>query len=87
MKGVIINNKYEKSEREGSKLRFVKPDGAWTILMDVIKNKDVKKIEYRTEKNIYRIDKDKTGTWDKLLGGEHKRIVPINKWEVESING
>ena len=85
MRGVIENNTYKKSEKESSKLRFVKPDGAWTVLMKIINNKDVEKIEYRTEKNVYRIDKNDTGTFDRVLGGEHKRVVPINKWQVSAI--
>lgn len=72
-----------KHEKESGRLKFVKPDGAWTINKeDVAAFEGVDIFEIRTELATYSCPADVALSkgFLKTLGGEVKLIVPMKNW-------
>ena len=73
--GILI-----KKEKEKDQLRM--GGGSWSINLDELKTIP-EAIHYITEKSTYKISyKDAMEhSFVRILGGERKLVVPINKWE------
>tara|TARA_R100000005_G_C4993407_1_gene200467 strand:- start:271 stop:528 length:258 start_codon:yes stop_codon:yes gene_type:complete len=83
MHGMLQDGIYIKKESEKDVLRI--GGGSWTINLDEINNKDVERIVYFTEKNLYRITYKKAFEkgFFRILAGEKKLVVPIKHWTKE----
>jgi hypothetical protein len=76
---------YYKEEKERSKIRFVKPDGAWSInltecpLSEFIKLKGAK---FVTEKGTYTIPSEYAYErgFQRMMKGELKLIIPLKNF-------
>ena len=93
MRGIIKDGTYTKHEKERGKLRFVKPDGAWSINMAEVDKtqlitKEVSKIVFITEKKEYSISAETAleKGFFRQLGGEDKWIVPMRNWNIKTLS-
>jgi len=82
MRGTIKDRIYHKFEKEKQKLKI--GGGSWTINRDEIYGKLIDKIIYETDIRIYEISMDEAISkgFGRILGGEHKLVVPIRCWKV-----
>lgn len=78
--GVVKEGVYYKHEKEADKLRM--GGGAWSINLDELKGKDIQDIIFITETTQYKISMKDAHQFGfiRILGGETKLVVPINKW-------
>ena len=92
MKYQIKDRVLTKFEKEKGKLRFIKPNGAWTINLDNISEcilkTEIDTFIWSTEKNTYTIPSITAFNkgFIREMGGERKLIVPINKHYMEINN-
>lgn len=80
MHGKVQGTTYVKFEDKKNKLLI--GGSSWTINLDELP-KGIKTVEYWCGDNVYTISlKDALGNgFERLLGGEHKLIVPVKNWE------
>ena len=83
MKGWIKDDTYYKREDENKMLRMC--NGAWSINLNEVGGKGIKKVVYITKKNKYSVDYDTAQErgFVRVMGlkQEPKLIVPLKVWD------
>lgn len=86
MRGITKDRVYTKYEKESGKLRFVKPNGAWTLNLSEVDPTDFDIFQVITESNIYLITTVDAMThgFEREHGGERKQVIPVPRFTIKS---
>ncbi len=83
-RGTVRDNVYTKIEKDSGKLRFVKPDGAWTLNLDEVDIVELREIRFMTPTKVYSIPTSRAISkgFNRVHDGELKLVIPVQYFEV-----
>ncbi len=83
-RGTVRDNVYTKIEKDSGKLRFVKPDGAWTLNLDEVDIVELREIRFMTPTKVYSISAERAleKGFNRVHGGELKLVIPVQYFEI-----